>query len=259
MKEALYKIPLMDAFKSGDECPFCYIERDLEQKALDFVLGTSYMESDIREQTDKAGFCRYHTKKMYDYGNAQGNGLILKTHYMRLIREMKEQFASYSPVKTSLKEKLPIGNKKGFESLKEPVDPIAIWARKKDVSCYMCRYYEDSYIRYFETFFYLFKKEPEFTDLIKGCKGFCIHHLGELMELSRTNLSEKEGESLRNIVFPMMEENMDRVLEDVSWFCDKFDYRYKDADWKNSKDAVPRAMQKLRGLHPADAPYKQEK
>ena len=38
MKEALYKIPLIDAFKTDCECPFCVIERDLENKALDFRL-----------------------------------------------------------------------------------------------------------------------------------------------------------------------------------------------------------------------------
>ena len=41
-------------------------------------------------------------------------------------------------------------------------------------------------------FFFLYKKEPDFTDLIKNCKGFCLHHLGYLMEASRTCLSEKE-------------------------------------------------------------------
>ena len=30
------------------------------------------------------------------------------------------------------------------------------------------------------------------------------------------------------------------------------------ASWKNSKDAVSRSMQKLRGGYPADAPFKQE-
>ena len=27
MKEKLYTIPLMDAFKAEDECPFCFVER----------------------------------------------------------------------------------------------------------------------------------------------------------------------------------------------------------------------------------------
>ena len=40
MKEKIYTIPLMDAFKADDECPFCFIERNLEQHAIDFVLGS---------------------------------------------------------------------------------------------------------------------------------------------------------------------------------------------------------------------------
>ena len=68
MKEQLYTIPLNDAINANDECPFCFIERNVEQDLLDFVLGSgsSYMESDVREQTDKAGFCRNHFKKMFD-------------------------------------------------------------------------------------------------------------------------------------------------------------------------------------------------
>ena len=70
MKEKLYTIPLNDAVNANDECPFCFIERELEQNSLDFVLGnsSSYMESDIRDQTDKAGFCKVHMKKMFDSG-----------------------------------------------------------------------------------------------------------------------------------------------------------------------------------------------
>ena len=38
MKEQLYTIPLNDAVNAGDECPFCFIERSVEQDLLDFVL-----------------------------------------------------------------------------------------------------------------------------------------------------------------------------------------------------------------------------
>ena len=67
MKEKLYTIPLMDAFKADDECPFCFIERQLEQHTMDFVLGAgaSYMEDDVRAETDKMGFCRTHYKKIF--------------------------------------------------------------------------------------------------------------------------------------------------------------------------------------------------
>ena len=55
-----------------------------------------------------------------------------------------------------------------------------------------------------------------------------------------------------------METNLNRIIEDVDWFQKKFDYRFKDADWKDSKDAVQRAMQKAGSGYPADPPYQQK-
>ena len=68
MKESIHTIPLMDAFKAEDECPFCYLEREAEQHAISFALGSgaSYMEDDVRAETDAMGFCRHHYKMMYD-------------------------------------------------------------------------------------------------------------------------------------------------------------------------------------------------
>ena len=59
-------------------------------------------------------------------------------------------------------------------------------------------------------------------------------------------------------VFRVMEENWTRVKGDLDWFVAKFDYRNASADWKNSKDAVSRTMQKLEGIYPADPPYKKD-
>ena len=90
MKETIYTIPLNDAFHAEDECPFCVLERDAEQHALEFILGSSasYMEDDVRMETDKIGFCRHHYKMMYDYGNRLGSGLILSTHMKKFNEEM---------------------------------------------------------------------------------------------------------------------------------------------------------------------------
>ena len=60
-------------------------------------------------------------------------------------------------------------------------------------------------------------------------------------------------------MFELMNSNMERLFEDISWLIEKYDYKNQDADWKNSKDAVGRGMQKLRGSYPADPPYKQRK
>ena len=98
MKETLYTIPLTDAFLANDECPFCYVSRNIEQDLLDLVLGSgsSYMESDMRDKTDKAGFCRAHFQKMFDYGNTLGNAWILKTHFVRMQDEFDRQIPTIS-------------------------------------------------------------------------------------------------------------------------------------------------------------------
>ena len=97
MKEQLYTIPLMDAYRANDECPFCYIERDVEQNAIEFVLGpqASYMQDHVRAETDQIGFCRKHYEKLYAYGETLGNALILDTRLQLLLKEMKKEIENY--------------------------------------------------------------------------------------------------------------------------------------------------------------------
>lgn len=252
MKEQLYTIPLNEAVDAKDECPFCYIERSIEQDLLDFVLGagSSYMEADIRDMTDKAGFCRPHFKKMFDYGNTLGNAWILKTHYMRMIREMKQQFSGFTPGKSSFKM---------FSKSADSSNSIVNWIQAKEDSCYICKQYKDTYDRYMDTFFYLFKQDKDFYDKVAASKGFCLSHFKDLCTSADSKLSDKEKEGFYKLVMPLMESNMERLFDDVAWMVEKFDYRNQDADWKNSKDAIQRGMQKLKGGYPADLPYKMNK
>ena len=37
---------------------------------------------------------------------------------------------------------------------------------------------------------------------------------------------------------------MKRVRDDVAWFINKFDHKYANEPWKNSKDSLTRAMVK---------------
>ncbi len=253
MAEKLYTIPLNDAVNANDECPFCFIERNVEHDLMDYVLGnsSSYMESDIRAMTDASGFCREHIRKMYDYGNTLGNAWILKTHYRRVIDEMNKEFKKYSPAKISFKDK--------FAKSDSSKNPIAAWAKKKDCSCFICNEFDKTYDRYLDTFFTLFKEDSDFRRKVLEGKGFCLHHFGDLCEYGEIHLNDKQKAEYYPQLFELMTTNMERVYEDVSWLIEKFEYQNKDADWKNSKDAVGRGMQKLRGSYPADPPYKMKK
>ena len=256
MKEQLYTIPLNDAVDAKDECPFCFIERAVEQDLLDFVLGNSasYMEADVRDMTDKAGFCRFHFQKMFDYGNTLGNAWILKTHYRRMINEFREQARGFSPAKLSFKDKLIKSRQDAQGS-----SAFGSWVQKKEQSCYICNHFRDTYERYMDTFFYLYRQDPAFRDKIRQSKGFCLSHFGDLCDAAETKLNDKEKGDFYQMLLPLMEENLERLAEDVSWMVEMFDYRNQNADWKTSKDAIQRGMQKLKGGYPADPPYKMKK
>lgn len=253
MKEKLYTIPLTDAFQAGDECPFCFIERKLEEHTLDFVLGpgASYMEDDIRAETDAAGFCRTHYKKMYDYGNRLGMGLILKTHMKKLNEELEGQIAKFSPSHVSFVDRL----KKGKAQDGGGHNSLGAWAAAREESCYICNFYKNSFRQYLNSFFDQYRKDPEFRKMFAESKGLCVPHFGAVADAAETALPDKEKKDFYDVLLPLMKKNMERLYDDLEWFCDKFDYRNKDADWKTSKDAIPRGMQKAAGGHPELPPY----
>ena len=251
MKEQLHTIPISDAIANAGECPFCYMERKTEEHMMDFVLGhgASYMESDIRDMTDREGFCRAHFKKMFDYGNSLGNAWILKTLYMRHLEEMDKEFKNFKPDSVGKSSRLfgkskPSGN-----------NSIIEWINKRESTCFICTSVQNTFQAYMKTFFKMYRSDEEFRKQIASSKGFCIDHFKVLCEGADSMLSDKERADFYDVMLPLMRESINRVYEDVAWFVEKYDYKNRDADWKNSKDAIQRGMQKLRGSDPSLPPY----
>ena len=146
-----------------------------------------------------------------------------------------------------------------FKKAEGSENTIGMWIRAKEDSCYICSQYKDTYARYLDTFFYLWKNDENFRNKVINGKGFCLPHFGDLCEAADRKLSDKEKQDFYDQLLPVMESNMQRISEDVSWLVEKFDYRNKDADWKSSRDAIQRGMQKLKGGYPADPAYKMSK
>ena len=249
MKEQLHTIPVIEAFESGDECPFCHLERQTEQRVIRYVVGpsASYMEVDVRMVTDKEGFCREHLKKMYDYGNALGNALILQTCLAGMLQQLEGQLENYE-----LPEKKSLFRRKKAEEVPGELVP---WLNEKLGSCFVCNQLQENMERYYATFFALLK-DGEFRQKVEFSNGFCMHHFRELMSRTGDNLPNQQRQWFRERVLSVHWENMLRVKEDLDWLVKKYDYRYASADWKNSRDALRRAMQKYQGGYPADGPFK---
>ena len=249
MKEQIDTIPVNEAYEAGDECPFCCLERQVERKAIRYTLGpgASYMEPDVRAATDSQGFCRQHFKKMYDYGNSLGNALVMQTYLIGMRKELDQQLTAFElPPKKGLFAKKPEGEL-----------PLLQWVRQKNSTCFLCSKISYNMRRYYATFFHLIK-DAEFRAKVEKSKGMCMHHFEKLLGAAEEYLPNSQREWFYSTVADLMRQNLSRVQDDLDWFVDKFDYRNASAPWKNSKDAVSRTMQKLKGGHPADAPYKQD-
>lgn len=229
MKEQLYTIPVTDAFNMDSECPLCAMRKQLETNAIEYTMGPSYMEDDNRAMTDKLGFCSNHIRALYLEKNRLGLALMLKTHTDKTIKDMKEIAKASAG-----------GSNKLFK--KATTSPMGEYVKNLESTCFICDRIENTFNRYIDTIFHLWKKDEAFKATFKKSKGFCTYHYGVLYDTGYTMLNKEQYETFIDILNDLYFTNMDRVNADISWFIDKFDYRYKDEPWKNSKDALPRGI-----------------
>ena len=237
MKEQLYTIPVNDEFDKDCECPVCGMYLSLQDAAIDFTMGPSYMEDDIRMETNRVGFCDKHIKLLYKNQNRLGLALILLTHTEQVIKDAEKLAKSGKPAGGLFR-------KKETSAVKEYMDGL-------DASCYICKRMKGMFERYLVTVFYLYEHDEAFRKKFESCKGFCNRHYALLYEIAPKQLSGRMCEDFIAALNKVYLENLKRVRDDLEWFTDKFDYRYVNEPWKNSKDALQRTIQKLNSI-PAD-------
>lgn len=230
--EQIYTIPVNESFeRSADDhslgCPLCALHRKFEENELELILGASMMEPDIRIMTNKEGFCRKHYDMMFPRKNRLGMALTLESHLNELRSEIEDG-------------KLAAAMGQAGNAAKKRLSEL-------DSTCYICRRTEYHFDHILETAVLLWENDADFPKKLKAQPYICLPHYRMLLEYGKKKLGKKPyaefaGE-LAGVVLPYFDE----LCRDVSWFCKKFDYRYNDEPWYNSKDAVERAMSFLRG------------
>ena len=249
MKVELHTSPVTEAFLSQDECPFCRLEKEAQQRAIRFFAGpsASYMEPGIRGLTNRLGFCSDHMKKLYDYGNVLGTALMLQSHMEDILLDLAER--SKQPEKAE---------KTGFFQKKSTgKQGASVHLQQRIESCAICNQIEESMDRHYKVFFSLLA-EPEFRRYVEESKGFCLGHFARLLQEADQHLPQKHSQWFYSTVHEVMQRNMLRVKKDLDLLIAKHDYRNSALDWGNARDSVPRAMQKLAGVNPTDAPFKKD-
>ncbi len=236
MKEKLYTIPVNEAFEADTECPLCTMRKKLETDAIEFTMGPSYMEDDIREATSRLGFCEKHLEQLYKHQNRLGLALILKTHMDKLAADIEKYSSSGKAAGSSLFRK------------KTETPAVVNHIGELEKTCFVCDKIDGTFERYVATIFYLYHTEEAFRIKLKSSKGFCTGHYKSLYEAAPMHLRGEELEGFLKLLNELYLENMKRVRDDLEWFINKFDYRYADEPWKNAKDALPRSMQKTNSI-----------
>ncbi len=232
--EQIYTIPVNEAFEASRDdhscgCPMCALYNKLENDELDLILGASMMEPDIRIKTNESGFCRTHYDMMVSMQNRLGMALTLESHLAELYRDITEK-------------PLPLMPAKG--------DKAAGRIAALEQDCYVCRRIEHNFARMVETVVLLWDSDEDFPAKLKAQPYFCLPHYRRLLDCAHHRLGKKKqpqfAAELAGVVTPYFE----KLQKDVSWFCKKFDYRYDEEPWYDSKDAIERAIRFLRAdLH----------
>ena len=227
--EQIYTIPVNEAFDKVNEhpecgCPVCVLYRKLQSDELDIILGASMMEPDIRIKTNESGFCLTHYNMMMKRRRMLGIGLMMESHL--------------DEVKKKLNGPVVFGNKR----------TAALNALDKlNCDCYVCGRIDKNLSAMIATTVYLWETDMAFRDKFKAQPYFCLPHYHAMVDYASKKMHKHYYPEFYDVANKIQNDYLDTLRNDVSWFCKKFDYRYDEEPWYNSRDSLKRSIAFLSG------------
>ena len=236
-------IPVWDAVKLDSECPLCALRRQIERGEVERFLGGSVMEPDTRVRVNAKGFCQRHHVLLYAQQNRLGHALMTHTH-------MKETRAKADKILQAAAEGALQGGNSLFRRFgKGDQDSLTAAADALDQltsTCILCDSIADNMQRYAYTLLHLYTHDSAFKEAFESSRGVCLKDAAQLLRMASEVIKGKDREAFARLLQKLTAENMRRVEDDLEWFTLKFDYRNADKPWNNSRDALERAVTKLR-------------
>lgn len=224
MRESILTIPINEIFEPRDGCPICRMRDMLEDRAVEYIMGSAMMEPDVRIETNKQGFCKTHFDKMLGQKNRLSLALLLQSHLMELDKNIFQK-------------------KSIFEGLS---------AKQKKVSavnhdCFVCSKIEWGMSRLTQTVFDMYCTERDFRELFSQQPFICVNHYDMLVSMSERAMDKKYRAEFVKTCSALVKKGLEELIGDVTHYCKMYDYRNSgaDADWKNSKDSIERAIRFL--------------
>lgn len=223
-KLGVEEIRIYEGFKECNGCVFCTLIDKYENKILsnisqDLVMDLEFFPKFGLEYT----FCDEHIAKFDIAKDKLGMAIMLK----KLVSIQKERINN----KQVLNKKISL-----------------IKTRKQ--KCFICEKVKSEAILIdLEIALNLWRSNEKFRELYKKQKMFCFEHFELLLQLAKKMLNRNEYKALETNTMEIQKRYYTQLDDDIAWFINKFDYRYNEKPWYNSKDAIERAKKVLKRLY----------
>ncbi|MDR3050300.1 MAG: DUF6062 family protein [Oscillospiraceae bacterium] len=231
MRYQLDTIPLWDAYKQGGECPLCALQERAEQGYAQSFLGESVMEPAARAAVNEKGFCGPHFALMFRQKNRLGLALMAHTHLLDVMEDLS---------------RAPTAPRRVFGH--PPVSEAGKTAGRRAAACALCDRLAETMRRYAYTLAHLWAHDAAFCEAFAQSKGLCLPHMALAADMAAHALHGKQLPAFLDALDTVQRENLARLAEEVAWFTQKFDYRNSEKPWGDSRDALERAIYRLRGF-----------
>lgn len=251
MKYQLDTIPIWDAYEQQSECPLCLLEARIEKKYIQFFLGSSVMNPEMRISVNKTGFCPIHYAKLFEEReNRHGLGLLTYTHMQYQRQRLKKQQKTLEVECKRIAEEKPlrIAFQKDTQFKKSGEDFVC--ELKETVhSCMICERIENTLKRYAFTIVHLWRKNAEFRSTFEQSKGFCYYHLPMMIDMAFEVLPKQKCAEWLLVALPLQEKQLIRLEDEINGFNKEFSYTEPEKVPSLPKEILHRAIQKLTGQY----------
>ena len=225
MRADITTIPLQDAFAPRDGCPLCRLTDMLQQRMITYITGAAMMESDVRKETNRAGFCHTHLGQMLQAKNRLSVALTLQSHLDEVEKQLFPRIGS------------------GQKAAQKLMD-----------SCFVCEQIEWALTRMIPNICRQYETDREFRELFSQQEMLCVPHYIRLSEASSGMGKRWRGE-FNDAAKALCHQYLRALQADVNHFTRMFDYRSRldeegnsiEPDWGTSRDVLERAMWWLSG------------
>lgn len=230
-------IPVWEAMEKESDCPLCALYQKCEETEIERSLGGSVMEPDARIRVNERGMCPTHHQQLFQMQNRLGHALLVDSHTKELLKKFD-----------SLDKLLPAESpKRGLFGGKGDLAPLIDGLDALCKPCVVCESIDEHMQRYLYTFLHLWKTDSAFQKKWAESKGVCLPHAVELLRQAQKHLNASQQAAFARELLSLVRENLAQDEKDLEWFTLKFDYRNQSKPWGNSRNALERTINRLRG------------